>query len=473
MADPVPPNHPGAGRSAHLIGVCGSGMKALAEWLTDSGWTVSGSDNRPDSATREALRSRGVVVRTGHAAANLPDACSLVVHSPAVPDNNIELRVARSRGIDCVSYPRMLGRIMADSCGVAVAGTHGKSTTTALIGWILQRAGRRPSVLVGAEFADTGRNGWAGTGDVVVMESCEYRRGFLELSPARTVLLGIEADHFDSFDSLESMTETFRLFAARTRGGPVYLNADCPHTIKIPRNLETKTVLFGRSTIAHWRATQVQVSVDGLTMRISAGGREAGRASVPLVGTHHVTNALAAVCVCAEMGVDIETILQALTAFPGLRRRFEVAGEYCGVTLVDDYAHHPTAIRAVLRAARRRFPGRRLVAVFEPHQLSRTIALFDDFAAALREADSVFLAPIFTAREDANATTCHETLQRLQAVVDRDGPPTTAAQSLETLISTLDDAMRPGDVCVTMGAGNVDRIRYEFLGRFQRHSAAG
>ncbi|MFK7817588.1 MAG: UDP-N-acetylmuramate--L-alanine ligase [Planctomycetaceae bacterium] len=456
--------------TAHLVGARGAGMKALGEYLLDLGWQVTGSDNSEPCAGR----SESVPISSGHAAANLPDSLDVLVHTPAVDEANIEVQTATQLGTTCLSYPQMLGEISRSHRTVAVSGTHGKSTTTALLSWILQSAGLSPSMICGAELVKPSVSGWADDGDVLVAEACEYRSGFLHLQPEIGVLLGIEPDHFDCFENPKQQLDAFRQFAQRLpEDGLLVVNADCRQSMAVAESVSLRTTTVSFEGPVGWRAQDVCQVETGLMFRVCHSQHFHSQIYFPSHGRHQITNVLAAIAVAAELGVQADKIEFAIETFPGLRRRFEPVGTWGGVSLIDDYAHHPTAVTATIRAARKKYPNRRLVAVFEPHQYSRTDALFDDFVAALRKADEVVIAPIFAARESVESSAKQALIEQLASEIRSDGTAAVAAGSLDQVIATLDDSLAPGDVLLTMGAGNIDRIPHEFLGRFQRHSEAG
>ncbi len=460
--------------AVHLVGVRGSGMRSLAELLLQMGCGVSGSDLAAPATSLQQLRHLGARVAVGHDAAYVPADTRLLVHTPAVSATNPEIVEANRRGIPVLSYTQMLGQLMLDREGIAVAGTHGKSTTTALLGWILQQADLEPSVVVGAEMRGAAGGGWFGHGEQILVEACEYRRGFLDLKPEMAVLLGLEPDHFDCFPSSTEALEAFTEFAGGVPDdGILFANADCPQTRDIAESVGTHVTWFSRSRFSGWRVSDVCAVETGLLFRVHHGANTHSDVELPLFGRHHVHNALAAIAVAAELGVKAEQIELAVASFPGLRRRFEELGTHGGVTLVDDYAHHPTAITGTIRAARNRYPSRRVVCVYEPHQYSRAHNLFGEFTLALSAADEVLITPVFTARETVSSRACDELTKRLAADIQTKETGARTCASLDHVLATLDDSLQPGDVLLTMGAGQVDRIPHEFIGRFSEHSEAG
>jgi len=445
-------------------------MKALAELLLDQGWVVTGSDIRPASEIATACGRGKLRIHTGHGHLQAVAAADLIVYSPAIPESNPELVRARAEGIATLSYTEMLGTLMESRTGVCIAGTHGKSTTTAMVAHILESSDMSPTVLIGAEMLGRSRNGWSGSSDVFVAESCEYQQGFLNLHPDHAVILGIEQDHFDCYSSLDDLTSAFARFAERIpAGGRLMIRADCPVAQAAARSATARTETFGLESGADLWATDLRDLKPGTRFRVFERERFITEITLPSAGRHNVINALAAVALCRSLDVPVSRIRSAVAEFPGVRRRFENVGSWRGVTLIDDYAHHPTAVRATLATARSLFDARRIWAVFEPHQVSRTEALLDEFATSFDDADEVLLAPVFAAREKVSRQVCRSVQRRLADRIQQTGKPVRALSSLDHITATLEDATRPGDVLITMGAGTVDRVCHEFTRRLQRN----
>ena len=450
-------------RSAHLVGICGSGMQALAELLIGMGWRVSGSDQQATGDVIEALGRRGQSVRPGHCATYVPRHTDVLVFSQAIGAGNVERKQAGELGILELSYSQMLGRLMSDRIGVSIAGTHGKSTTTAMTASLLDSAGLSPSAVVGAQLIDRECSGWAGRGELLVVESCEYRRSFLDLVPRFAVITGIEPDHFDCYGSLEEAIDAYGSFAASIESSGLLLVAEsCPSAAIAARRATVRVKTFGRCPAADWCAADIRPTAWGSRFVLLDRGRFLTEITVAVPGRHNVDNALAAAAMACELGVDPDRVREGLLGFSGIRRRFERIGSWRGVTVVDDYAHHPTAVRATLETARESLGGGRLLCAFQPHQVSRTLELFDEFVSSLELADLVLVLPVFAAREDdaAAASVSRELVERIEA---RDSETRCCfVPSLDHLVATLDDETRPGDVLITMGAGDIDRVRHEF-----------
>jgi UDP-N-acetylmuramate--alanine ligase len=461
--------------SAHLVGACGAGMKALVEVLLDLNWSLSGSDLLPPNESMRNLIRRGFVFHQGHQTTNLPESAQVLIYSPAIPTNNPERQAAAQRQLPQFSYGQMVGRLMQESMGVCIAGTHGKSTTTAMTAWILERARRLSAVVLGAELCDGRRSGWSGPGDLFVAESCEFQRSFLDFKPKYAAVLSIETDHFDCYPDLTSVETAFRDFAnGIANDGVLVVNDDCPVSRRVSLSATTraKRVSFGSNKTADWLIVDVLSTANGSRFTLSHRGTQVTDIELKLHGRHNVMNALAAAAMCSEIGVEREIIRDALATFRGIRRRFEFVGDWNGVTFIDDYAHHPTAVKVTLETLRHVVGQRRIVCVFQPHQVSRTRALMDDFSTSFAHADEVILAPVFAARESVTSEPIVVSAE-LADRISSHGVKARSFSSLDQIVRTLEDASCPGDVIVTMGAGDIDRIHYEFTRRVQTDSSAG
>ena len=455
--------------SAHLVGICGAGMKALSEMLTGLGWSVSGSDLVGPTTTIRAMRQRGLRVHRGHHDRFVPRGVDVVVHSPAVGRDNPEIQLAERLKIPVLSYSEMLGRLMQSRVGVSIAGTHGKSTTTAMVASVLADSGLSPSAVFGAELSGRDVGGWAGDGDLFVVEGCEYRRSFLDFSPRYACILGIEPDHFDYFADLDDTVDAFAEFASQVAAdGLLLVNRDCAAAMKAGTHARAQVVTLSQQGEADWWAADMRNTRWGTRFRVFRHSDFFAEIELPLPGRHNVANALAAIAMSYHVGASAECIRDSLWNFAGVRRRFEHIGSWRGMTLIDDYAHHPTAVRATIRTAREQFGRRRIWCAFQPHQVSRTKTLMLDFAESFEQADEVLIAPTFAAREtiaDEHETTSGELALRIAA----GGQKARFCHSLDQIVTTLDDEARPGDVLITMGAGDIDQVHHEFTRRIQRN----
>lgn len=458
--------------SAHLVGIAGSGMKALAEMLCDLGWTITGSDRHLPDAVLGAMRARGLRLHLGHGNRFQPSDFDVLVYSPAVAPDNPERILAREMLIPEMSYTEMLGYLMRQRAGVSVAGTHGKSTTSAMVATILTEAGLAASAVIGAELCGSRRSGWAGDGELFVVESCEYQQSFLDLAPTYAAILGIEADHFDCYQNIGELRSAFAQFAQKLPSkGVLLVRGDCASSVAVAESSSAKVVTFSQRPGADWWTDRVYRSTTSVRFRVFRRGEFFVEIELRTPGEHNVNNALAAVALSYYCGASPERIRESLQGFRGVRRRFERVGSWRGVQLVDDYAHHPTAVRAALRTAREDFGRRRIWCAFQPHQISRTRALLKEFADSFSAADEILIAPVFAAREDVTEEPVLLAEELTSRVVSQGGAAR-FCPSLDRIISTLEDEARPGDVLVTMGAGDINRVHDEFTRRLRRYHTA-
>lgn len=439
-------------RTIHFIGIGGIGISALAKWAMEQGKKVSGSDLAA-SAPTTWLAEHGAVITIGtHEATNVPAGCDLVVHTVAVHVDNPEYRCAVEQNIPIVSYPQALNQLFEGKQGIAVAGTHGKSTTTALLAYMLVAAQRDPTVIVGTRvrlFDNT--NERIGQGPDVLVEADEYNKGILLYRPLHAVVLNVDYEHVDVYPSLDDVQQAFRTFIEHVRaGGSVTLNAEDPSTAILQQHVTVPVRTFGLRT-GDVHASEVVVTPSGLTLTVT--GLYRGTLRTQLFGDHNARNVLAAVCVAHALGIAFETVQQAVAAFPGTWRRFENRGQWRGATIIDDYAHHPTEITATLQAARQAFPNRRIVCVFQPHLRSRTKAFAVDFAKALAAADVVVVMEIYdvAGREAASPVSS-------KGIADALGTRGHFVQDVDAAVLCAAAIVQPDDVLLTLGAGDVTQF---------------
>jgi UDP-N-acetylmuramate--alanine ligase len=505
-----------APRKAHLVGVHGAGMRALTELLSDLGWTLTGSDQSEPESTLQ-IGERQIRIHHGHSSCHVSPDTDVLIFSPAVVESNPERVAAKELGIPAFSYSQFLGELMRERTGIAVAGTHGKTTTSAILATILREAGLEPSAAIGGEVCQYDRSGWGGEGSLFVAESCEYRKHFLDHSPKFAAILGIEPDHFDCYPDWDSQLAAFAEFAARVPSdGVLVIPADCPaaveaaaasqakiETVRVervpsplggeggrrpdeeeveskvgkptpvwaapspalrapspPRGEGTNCDVNSESGSADWLALDLEQTATGFRFCIEHRVKLFCQTELNVPGRHNIENALAAVALAHAAGADADSIAEALPKFAGVRRRFEIVETAREFTLVDDYAHHPTAVKATLQTAREFFGDRRILVAFQPHQISRTRELMAEFADSFGEADEVFLVPIFVARESSDEG--EATLAELAGKLTQNGVSVRRLASLDRLKPSLDDAARPDDVVLILGAGNISRIAHEF-----------
>lgn len=456
----------------HFIGIGGTGLSAIARVLLESGYTVSGSD-RVLSPLAEELQRLGAKVYIGHRAEQVQGA-DWVVRSSAVPDDNVEVQAALQAGIPVYKRADFLGRWMEDKIGIAVAGTHGKTTTTAMIAWMLTALGQDPTFIVGGVMRNLGVNARAGHGQTFVIEADEYDRMFLGLRPRIAVVTNIEHDHPDCYPTFVDMVQAFEAFVGLLpQNGTLIACAENPGA----SFMMTVAQRAGRPVLAyaagdqltiharHWVvAREMQLNEHGgYTFRAEtnfAHGRSA-RIALQVPGRHNVQNALAAWSVALVLGLPFKQAAEALEAFQGTGRRFEVRGEVKGITLIDDYAHHPTEIEATLEAARTRYGQRRLWALWQPHTYSRTQALLPFFARAFSRADEVIVTEIYRAREAVQPFSAQEVVRQMHH------PSVHFLPTLEEATDYLEQRLQPGDVLLVLSAGDADRVTEELLRRLR------
>lgn len=450
------------GRHIHLIGISGAGMRALAKMLLDSGATVSGSD-ACGNGPAERLRQAGATVYVGQAPENIPDLCDLVVYSAAIDERNPELLAARRRGLEVIKYAEMLGRLMRRKTGLAVAGTHGKSTTTAMVAYVLRQAGADPSFIVGATVDQLGGPSGVGSGKHFVVEACEFDRSFLNLHPRQAAILNIEEDHLDCYRDLGEIVEAFRAFASRiSSDGVLIANGEDRSVAEATRGALCEVETFGLTESCRWRGAILGEDRGRARLAVYRDREDFCRLDLALPGRHNAYNALAATGLLYHAGLTAEQIAAHLPAFTGARRRMTLKASVRGLTVVDDYAHHPTEIQATLRALRDFYQPKRILCIFQPHQHSRTRFLLKDFAASFAQADEVFLPDIYFVRDSEQEKDYISSADLVAQIRLRGGSahylPTFAAIR-ERIRTTL----REGDLVVTMGAGNIWELADEIV----------
>ncbi len=438
----------------HLVGVGGMHLSGIARILVAWGHKVSGSDTRLSPMT-EALAAIGVKVYEGHRAENVGDA-QLVVTTSAAKDDNPELVEARRRGIPVLKRHEFIARLMDGRYSICVAGTHGKTTTTGLVASLLVRAGRSPTYLVGGEVRDLGTNAAPGDGTEIVVEADEFDRAFLAYHSDLAVVTNVEPDHLDIYGSFEEYARCFAQFMSQVK--PDGLLIACVDSPKVRELLETKPAghveTYALQHDASWTAQDIELLPDGgHAFSVLYHGDEIGRFETRLSGLHNVANVLAGVVAGHALGVPFQTIRETLAAYGGARRRFELMGEAGDVTVMDDYAHHPTEVAATIAAARERFAGRRLIAVFQPHTYSRTQYLLDGFRTCFRDLDELLVLATYAAREPESAGM---DAQQLAYMIE--SPRARYVATFEEAAQAALELLRPGGVFFTIGAGDVDAV---------------
>jgi|CXWL01.1.fsa_nt_gi UDP-N-acetylmuramate--alanine ligase len=483
-------------KRVHLIGVGGAHMSAIAQILHAWGHTITGSDQKA-SAMTEKLAGLGIAVTIGHAAENVGEV-DLVVMTSAAHGDNPEIVEAQRRGIAVIKRAEMVARLMQGRYSIAVAGTHGKTTTSGLIAHMLVEAKLSPTYLIGGEVRSLGTNAAPGTGKYIVVEADEYDRAFLSYTPDVAVVTNIEPDHLDIYGTVEELQSAFGQFmAAVPADGHVIASADSPRvtaTLEATKIVARDISTYALEQAATWKATGIvprhggsSTAESGQTFSVSHMGNDLGIFTISLAGKHNVSNALAGIAAGATIGIEPEVMRAALATYRGARRRFEYVGEERGITVMDDYAHHPTEVReGTIAAAKQRFPGRRLVLLFQPHTFTRTAYLLEEWTRCFAGADVLYITHTYAAREEAAeglsgrdlaaavAETTSEPAGDLTPrpplhCVERGSLKSVAyVDSFEEAADRIAGDLREGDVFFTVGAGDVDSVGPMVLERLGR-----
>jgi UDP-N-acetylmuramate--alanine ligase len=447
-------------RHIHFTGIGGIGMSGIAEILLNQGFAVSGSDLSSTDITQR-LASLGATIHTGHAPENVAGA-DVLVYSSAVSADNPELVEAQRRKIPCIRRAEMLAEVMRLHYGIAVAGTHGKTTTTSMLGLVLIHAGQDPTVIVGGKLhAFGGTNARLGRGEFMVVEADEFDRSFLQLNPVIAVLTTLEEEHLDIYANLEDLEQAFIEFAGKVPFyGFVTLCLDEPALQEILPRIARKVITYGMSPQADYQVIDVSQQANRTSFTVLHDGVELGRMTLGVPGEHNVRNAMAAVVVSLQLGVPFESIGEALAGFTGAFRRFEVKGEVGDVMVIDDYAHHPTEVRETLRGIKAGWK-RRVVCVFQPHTYTRTRDFYRDFGRSFMHADVLVVTDIYPAREKPiQGITGGLIAEAAQMFGHRD---VRYVADKAAVPAALAEIVRTGDIVITMGAGDIYRYGAQYL----------
>jgi len=451
----------------HFIGIGGTGLSAIARVLLERGEQVSGSD-RQDSALAQGLRQAGALVHIGHAAGHVNGAAR-VIRSSAVGEDNVEVQAARTKGIPVLKRSDFLGEFLADQQVIAVAGSHGKTTTTAMIAWMLTALNQKPGFILGSIAQNLKANASAGAGRLFVIEADEYDYMFLGLAPHLALVTNVEHDHPDLFRTPEDFQQAFRSFADRIQPDGVLLacsdDQGARDLMAYAQGKVRETYGYAYShKDADYFADKIQPEdVQGFSFQALRGGKPLAEVSLQVPGLHNVANALGALAVADQLGLDLEEAAMALGDFRGTQRRFELRGEAGGVAIVDDYAHHPTEIRSTLAAARARYPQRRLWAVWQPHTYSRTLAFWDDYAAAFSEVDRVVVTGVYAAREQQPDN--FDLGELVNSIKHEDKH---FSHNLEEAGDFLLNEIKKGDVVIVMSAGDATDLSQRLLTELEK-----
>jgi UDP-N-acetylmuramate--alanine ligase len=459
----------GPRRRVHFVGIGGIGMSGIAEVLLTLGYAVSGSDLAESETTRRLERLGARIVSGAHDGDGIDAEVDVLVMSSAVAFSNPEVVRARELKIPVIQRAEMLAELMRMKTGIAIAGTHGKTTTTSLVGAVLREAGRDPTVVVGGKVRTLGSNARLGQGEFLVAEADESDGSFLHLSPIYAIVTNIDPEHLDYFGDMEKVKAAYLQFVQRV---PFYgLAVLCIDNVNVRAMLpkmNKRFVTYGTAPDADWQAREVRVEGMETHFEVWRGDRKLGPVRLHMPGRHYALNALSAIVVADDLGIPWRIAAHALEEFSGVHRRFEVRGEVREIVVVDDYGHHPEEIRATLRAAREGFT-RRLVVAFQPHRYSRTRDLFDDFLPAFDDADVLLLTEIYPAGEDRIEGVSGE--QLYQALKRRGHLDVRFVPARDRLAETLLEVVRPGDLVLTLGAGDVYKCADELLGLLRAGAA--
>lgn len=449
-----------SGAVIHFIGIGGISMSGMAQVALTKGFKVRGSD-RTESAITDKLAAHGAVIHIGHKAENVHGA-DLVVHTAAVHEDNPEMQEAHKLGIRLVDRAEFLGAVMKEySHAVGVSGTHGKTTTTGMLAHALMYADTDPTISIGGELDLIDGNIRCGHGDCFVTEACEYTNSFLKFFPTIALITNIEEDHLDFFSGIEEIRESFRKFAELTRGkGSVVAMWDDKNVRKALDGAEELNIItYGMSDSAEYYPADIEYKAGFPSYDVMHKGEKVCRLELNVPGEHNILNSLAAVAVCTLMGIEPETAARGIETFKGTHRRFERRGTVNEAIVIDDYAHHPTEIKATLTAAKA-FPHSRIITIFQPHTYSRTRTLWNEFVQAFDDTDELILTHIYAAREVFDGVTRPE---NLAAEIKARGVNAVYIEEFDDIVKKIQSEARKGDIIFTMGAGDVTEIGYKIV----------
>jgi UDP-N-acetylmuramate--alanine ligase len=451
----------------HFIGIGGAGMSGIAKVLLDLGYKVSGSDLKMSDTTKRLVEN-GAIVYAGHKASNVAEGVDTVVVSTAIPDENEEVKKAKMLKIPVIQRAEMLARLMKNQKAICIAGAHGKTTTTSMIALVLEKNNLDPTVVVGGELNDIGGNAKLGRGEYLVAEADESDGSFLKLLPWSTIITNIENDHLDHYGSLENIIKSFKQFVSLGKpDGFSILCIDNPNVLELSKHVPGKVITYGLSDNADYIARDIVYQGFITTAKIFQREKFLGQLELNVPGQHNIINALAAIAVGQEFGIDFPNICKALASFRGVQRRFQLIGEVNNIQIVDDYAHHPTEIRATLNAAKKSHDGR-LIAVFQPHRYTRTKFLAKEFAESFELVDKLILDEIYAAGEKPIPGVS------TQNIIDYLNPQLDVEYFAngKDITDYLAHIVQPGDLVLTLGAGNVWQIGVELADKLLKQKEA-
>ena len=450
----------------HFIGIGGSGMSGLASILLDSGHKISGSDIVTSKITKR-LADKGATIFKGHNEDNVEGA-DLVVVSSAIPESNSEIRGARNKKITIIKRAEMLAKLMHNKCGIAIAGTHGKSSTASMISLLLERSGFDPTIVVGGELNNFKNNAKLGKGNYIVVEADESDGSFLELNPQMAIVTNIEDDHLDHYENMENILKDFRKFIDKVPdNGRVILCKDCDNVRGLVKQCGRSHVSYGIFTEADLMAKDIELDKLNSKSKIYRQGQKIGELYLKVAGYHNILNALAAIAVALELGISFTEIAKTLETFRGVHRRMEIVANLDDkILIIDDYAHHPTEIKATLSTLRSSWQNRRIIAVFQPHRYSRTKLLAEKFGKVFFDADCVIINDIYSANESPISGISGETIFR--EIKKTNHRQIKYLPSKDNILSYLYEIIQPGDIIITMGAGDIWTVGQELAKQLKK-----
>ena len=452
-------------RKIHMVGIGGIGMSGIAEILLDQGFEVSGSDRSLTEIT-DRLKKLGAKIYKGHAAKNL-EAADVVVYSSAVHSDNPELAAAVERKIPVIRRAEMLAELMRMKYGIAIAGTHGKTTTTSLTSLVLMEGGLDPTVIVGGKLSSFGgTNARLGHGEYIVVEADEFDRSFLQLTPVIAAITTLEREHLDIYTDLEDIKRAFVEFANKVPFyGFVILCLDEPSIQEILPLIRKKVVTYGLNTQADLRAVNISFNANHSKYTLLQNGKSLGEVNLNVPGVHNIKNSLAAIGIGLELGIDFKNIKTAVEMFTGVYRRLELKAELDGIMVVDDYAHHPTEVQATLSALKSGWPQKRVVAVFQPHLYTRTRDFHEEFGRSFLNADVLVVTEIYPAREEPiQGITGELVVNDARSFGHKEAY---FVQDKKQLPEFLMKVAKSGDILVTLGAGDISKYGEEFVSKMK------
>lgn len=460
----------GRTRHIHMVGIGGIGMSGIAEILLLKGYKVSGSDGAVSETTKR-LQDLGAIVYHGHQESNIEGADVVVYTSAVKADENLETKKAQELNIPVIKRAEMLAELMKMKYGIGIAGTHGKTTTTTMVGHVIREGSFDPTIIVGGRVHSFDKtNAVVGKGDIIIVEADEFDRTFLRLSPSMAIITNIEAEHLDIYKDLDDVKEAFIEFANKVPFyGAVILCLDDPVIRSILPNIERRTLTYGLTPQAKLRALNLESNAFDTRFSVSLEGELLGEIRIKAPGEHNVKNALAAIATGLELGIPFEEIRSGLGRFDGVFRRFQLKYDKGDIMVIDDYAHHPTEVQATLQAARKGWPNRRIVAVFQPHLYSRTRDMYEEFGLSFFDAELLVATDIYPSRETPIEGITGKLITDTAKSSGHKGVHYVGKKS--DLARQLYEIVKPGDIVITMGAGDIYKYGEEFVERL--HSGGG